>query len=447
MLDPAAAKAFFTPQIPSNNISLALPGITSLARQTMADLLQQNHISFHCYFNDRGFHNHLAHNILASYSLGASPERLRELYESHAKEQRPIGSVMKKFTTTDWRSELGHCEFYASYLEFFGAEVTRLGRVEAIIQYGLEPEMIGRTFSGGSRTFSGGFHPLILLGYGVEYGIDATVAEGLALAALTTPTLDPFVVRPVAVVGNVEQVAHKMAAQVSLGSNGSGASSTSSHRSAIDILCELREDRELDSVTNYSRPNRFVDVANSKLAATKIQKLISEWVVEENAQDIELKSIELYKACILVVGATGLRQGHVKQDFFLMHALTAVLFAYRLAQALPAKHAVSVLKSHLGATLYFYMSRGRPRIDVEALLNYHGKEPLDGSNPWLSLIKRAIDIDEVHVTKVVRACAVADLLFGAEESYSRLILNTAQMSLDLNGDWEYRGVGWSEIYN
>ncbi|KAF9972178.1 hypothetical protein BGZ73_004717, partial [Actinomortierella ambigua] len=404
MLGPAATKAFFTPQIPSKNISVALPGISSHARQAVADLLQENHSKFHCFFNEQGFHNHLAHSLLASYSLGASPERLRALFESHAKDQKPIGSVKKKFTTSDWRSEIGKRDYYASYLEFFSSEVSRLGRVEAIVHYGFEPETIG-------RTFSGAFHPLIHLGYGVDCGVDATVAEGLAMMVVTSNMMEPFVVKPATAVAKVEQVAHKMAAQLSLGTMG-GASGASSHKSIVDILAELRDDRELDSVTSYPRPNKTMDVASSKVAATKVHKVVSEWNVEENVEDIDRKAIELYKAWVLALGATGLRQGHVKQDFFLMHALTSVLFVHRLAHALPPKYAVSVLKSHLAASLVYYISRGRPQIDMDALLNYKGKYPLDGSNPWLSLIKRAIDIDEVHVTKVVRSCALADLLFG-----------------------------------
>jgi len=126
--------------------------------------------------------------------------------------------------------------------------------------------------------------------------------------------------------------------------------------------------------------------------------------------------------------------------------LTSVLFVHKLAHVLPPAHAVSCLKSHLGACLVYYISRGRPPIDVDALLNYHGKKALDASNPWLSLIKRAIETDEVHVTKVVRSCAFGDLLFGAEESFSQLLLNTAQIALDLDGHWEHEGVGWSQTW-
>lgn len=129
-----------------------------------------------------------------------------------------------------------------------------------------------------------------------------------------------------------------------------------------------------------------------------------------------------------------------------MHALTSVLFVHKIAHTVTPNHAVSVLKSHFGATLLYYISRGRPALDIDALRTYKGKQQLDATNPWLSLIKRATETDEVHVTKVVRACALGDLLFGAEESYSRLCINTAEMALDLDGNWEFEGVGYDEAY-
>ncbi|KAI8602286.1 hypothetical protein EDD21DRAFT_372265 [Dissophora ornata] len=424
-----AIKKLFTPQIPSKNISLALPGITKQARDTVAEVLEENHYKYHCFFNERGFHTHLAHGVLAGYSLGASPNRLRAIYESHAADQRPIGSVQKSFTTSDWRSELGERDFYASYLEFFRSEVQRLGRVDAVVKYAFDSDTIG-------RTFSGAFHPLIHIGYGFDFEIDATVAEGLAMMAVTSALMAPFIVHPA---GVVEKITSKVAAQLSI-------SKSSTPKTVVEILKAIQDDRELDDVAAYPMPSKTMEVVKHEKVASKIQHYLSGWDVEETSQDIDAKSKELYRACVLAVGGTGLRSGKVKQDFFLMHALTSVLFVHKLAHTLPSAYAVSCLKSHFGAALVYYISRGRPAIDVDALVNYRGKQQLDSTNPWLSLIKRAVEIDEVHATKVVRSCALGDLLFGAEESYSQLCVNTAQIALDLQGDWEFEGVGWAETW-
>jgi len=259
----SASKKLFVPQIPSKNISLAFPGITGAARETVAEQLEENHYKNHCYFNEKGFHNHLIHGVLASYSLGASPERLRAIYKSHAAEQRPIGAVKKNFTSADWKSEVGNKEFYASYLEFFRQEVPKLGRVEAIVKYAFDTDVIG-------RTFSGAFHPLIHFGYGVDFGIDAIVAEGLAMMTVTSKMMTPFVIAPATA---VEKMTTKIASQLSL-------SEPSSAKTIVEILAALREDRELDNVTSYPQPNKSADVVKSQVAVSKVQKFLSEWKVE-----------------------------------------------------------------------------------------------------------------------------------------------------------------------
>jgi len=309
-------------------------------------------------------------------------------------------------------------------------EVLQYGRLETVNKYMFDPDFIG-------RAFSGAFHPLIHIGYGFDFEMDGVVAEGLAMAAVSSTLMAPVTVRPT---NALERVTAMVANQLSF------SKPESTPKTVIGILNYLREDRELDNVLSYSMENKTDEAMKNEKIVSKIQRCLGSWEIAETSQDIEAKAKELYIACVLATGATGLRNGKAKQDFFLMHALTSVIFAYKLANTVGPSQAVSILKSHLGATLAYYVSRGRPAIDMDALLNYKGKQELDSTNPWLSVVKRAIDIDEVHVRKVVRSCAFGDLLFGAEESYSRLCINTAQMSLDLQGNWEFEGVGYKESW-
>ncbi|KAI0247418.1 hypothetical protein BJV78DRAFT_1133291, partial [Lactifluus subvellereus] len=41
-----------------------------------------NHENYHTCFNDKGFHNHATHHILAIYGLGASPEINEDAYHT-----------------------------------------------------------------------------------------------------------------------------------------------------------------------------------------------------------------------------------------------------------------------------------------------------------------------------------------------------------------------------
>jgi hypothetical protein len=46
------------------------------SRTTLNQILQENHDRYHPFFNDKGFHNHITHYMLAAYALGAEPEQL-----------------------------------------------------------------------------------------------------------------------------------------------------------------------------------------------------------------------------------------------------------------------------------------------------------------------------------------------------------------------------------
>lgn len=256
----------FLPQLPSNKLTFATPGITSESRDAVAQLLQKAHIKYHCFFNEKGFHTHLAHGVLAAYALGATPQRLREIYDHHAAEQRSIGDIKQDFTESDWKSHFGDASYYASYLQFFRNEVIKLGRVKAIQKYMFDQDFIG-------RAFSGAFHPLIHMGYGLEFGTDGLVAEGLAMAAVTSTLMAPFVVRPT---NALEKVTNTVADQLVI------SKSDSPGKTVVEILQSIREDHDLDDVTNYALGNKTNEVAKNKKVVSKLNQYLAEWHVSGN---------------------------------------------------------------------------------------------------------------------------------------------------------------------
>lgn len=259
------------PQIPSTNISLAVPGITQEARETVADLLLENHIKYHCFFNEKKFHNHLVHGVLAAYSLGANPDRIKAIYQDHASYQKPAGSVLTTFTESDWKSQLGNRDYYASYLEFFHEEVKRLGRNEVFIKYALEPDMI-------ARSFSGAFHPLIHMGYGFDFGVDGIFVEGLAMAALTSTQMANVTFRPTS---SLEKVTAQVAAQLSL-----TKSSSSEPKTILDMLTNIQEDHNLDDVCPFNQPDKTAHGLKNPKAINKIQQFLAAWEVKGTARSL-----------------------------------------------------------------------------------------------------------------------------------------------------------------
>ncbi|GAA6022709.1 hypothetical protein JCM10207_008073 [Rhodosporidiobolus poonsookiae] len=180
---------------PTGGLVGGLGGITAESRDTVRRCLEENHVHAHTFFNDKGFHNHCAHHLLAAYSMGATPQLLEEILSLHHETAfKPMPDMVPmEITEANWTEHLGDERFYPNYLRFFHrliatpppptspyfAKGHRTSTVPVLEQYlfGGRGEML-------LRCVSGAIHPLIHIGHGVEFKLDALVAEGLAQCAV-----------------------------------------------------------------------------------------------------------------------------------------------------------------------------------------------------------------------------------------------------------------------
>ena len=93
-----------------NLTGIQLPGITSETQKLTMELLQKNHDKFDIFFNEKGFHNHFVHHLLAAYSLGGSQQLLNRIYERHLSYQRPKAPPKVTITRDNWTQYLGKNE-------------------------------------------------------------------------------------------------------------------------------------------------------------------------------------------------------------------------------------------------------------------------------------------------------------------------------------------------
>jgi len=93
-----------------NERGVELPGITGDSQRAVVKLLDQNDKKFDIFFNDKGFHNHCVHHLLAAYSLGASPQLLEAIYKKFEEYLRPRLPSKVKITKENWTEHLGKME-------------------------------------------------------------------------------------------------------------------------------------------------------------------------------------------------------------------------------------------------------------------------------------------------------------------------------------------------
>lgn len=162
------------------------PPISQSSTDKANELLQDNHERHHIFFNADGFHNHIAHQLLTIWSLGATPEELQRGYDTNKSYQRPARKpestiVQGLQDPATFISHLGVEQHYNDFLEFFRQEIDKKGWQHVLKQYVFAGDERAETML--VRMFAGLLHPIIHLGFGLEFQQPAIIAEALAQAA------------------------------------------------------------------------------------------------------------------------------------------------------------------------------------------------------------------------------------------------------------------------
>nr|E1ACQ8.1 RecName: Full=Baeyer-Villiger oxidase notM; AltName: Full=Notoamide biosynthesis cluster protein M [Aspergillus sp. MF297-2]ADM34146.1 hypothetical protein [Aspergillus sp. MF297-2] len=138
------------------------------------ELLQRNHDSYHMYFRDVGGHNHIAHSVLSVLAMGGGPKELNRAYDDGYGYQRPLPAL--------------------NFLHFFESEIDAKGWQAVLQEYCFSRTPLAEAMF--SQLYEGLLHPIIHLGFGIEFEQPSIIAEGLAHAASHDPgNIDTFFLR------------------------------------------------------------------------------------------------------------------------------------------------------------------------------------------------------------------------------------------------------------
>ncbi|KAI8136772.1 hypothetical protein BJV82DRAFT_638128 [Fennellomyces sp. T-0311] len=396
--------------------SFLLPGKSALnlAQHTLID---KNHKEHDIFFNDAGFHNHLIHHYLTAYSMGASMERLQAIYKGHLFLLRPKPASVCDLTRETYRKEIGNRNAYTSYLNLFKEEIDKYGVLDTIRYWIFKDDML-------ARFVAGAYHPLIHLGYAIEFDLPSVAAEALAMAACTEDNLVPIM--------------HLT----------EDSEITNGTETIQDIMQKVATDPVFDGVVKYSDPSKLDTLMSNANAVSKLREYAAQWKFKDPESSLQ----ELYVACLIVYAASGLREQGFKLDFYLMHALTSIHAVYTLLPNLTPIQAELLLRAHLAESIAYYVSRGRPALRIDLLLSYKSPHQDTSENRWMNIINTALTMEEVHMLKVIRALALGQVLYGGE--LDAAWANAAQMTLDMTGGstlfrdakWNHEGIGFDEAW-
>ncbi|EKM51237.1 uncharacterized protein PHACADRAFT_263270 [Phanerochaete carnosa HHB-10118-sp] len=407
-------------------------GWSSESTEAVLTDLKENHQRWHIFFNEKHFHNHAAHHLLAIYALGAPASLLNAAYHTHVVYQKPafpppetdearkareaVAKVV--IDDTNWKDYLGDDRYYQAYVSFFSSKLLDKAAGKNAIQRVLEDYVFsvdanltpGKSANGQKplvlARFLGGFlHPLIHAGYGAEFGLPGLIAEGISEAAVQTNEADALFTPELfgAATG-----ATGLASRIASLAFSSAAPSSEVH--ALGILARVAKDPAF-APHNVGLPvppdadEKSVDRV-VRVGGTNLVEYLTSWfgTVNEDAATLRAKFEEVVWMNTVVYGVGGwagreLGEDENKEfngDFFLMHLVTSALLTSSLLNILTPKSAALLLKTYFAFSVVLYVARGRPSLPIDAFYAHTTAHP-HPSGPMPTPDKDTLPPDEQRV--------------------------------------------------
>ncbi|KAF2685090.1 hypothetical protein K458DRAFT_403332 [Lentithecium fluviatile CBS 122367] len=372
----------------SQKPTFSIEGIGEESAKTASELLQENHEKHHIFFNQSGYHNHIVHHLLTLFALGATPTELRKGYADNVSYQRPLVSLERSIVDDMHKPErfktyLGKEKYYRDFMVFFQDEMERRGWEDVVNEY---------AFKGDERAddmltlmnWTGFLHPIIHLGFGIEFKQPAIIAEALAQAAVHDSWM-----------GQLFFGAEKAA-------KAAGADPLKT-KSIVQLLEDIRADKKLSSAAHWADGNKVRD-GILKRAPDEMLKYASQYVVAES--QLDEKTAEMINAAIFYTSTAQCPPHQVKFDFYYIHCVNCSIFfsTFLHSPSIPSSAKVRLLEWKVRTDLAMYASRRSPPLLLEEVTNYSPVRPQEAS--WQDVFKRVnAHQDDGHASKLVRALA------------------------------------------
>lgn len=244
--------------------------------------------------------------------------------------------------------------------------------------------------------YSAGFlHPIIHLGFGVEFQQPAIIAEALAQACVHDNRLAPLFFES-------EKEAMRKLQQ--------GHTS----KTLLQLLEEIRADTKLSSAAHLDDNNKIYDGVMAR-APQEMLQYATQFLVRPD--ELEEKTAEMINAAgkmllpdsrielmwpVYFTGAAQHPPNQIKFDFYYIHSVNSSIFfsSFMKQDWLSKANKVRLLEWKARCDLAMYASRASPPLLLDEITNYESKQ----DSSWDEIFRRVVVCkDDSHAAKLVRA--------------------------------------------
>ncbi|KJK60766.1 Protein of unknown function DUF4243 [Aspergillus parasiticus SU-1] len=384
-----------------------------------SDLVMNNHSKFHTFHDEIvGFHNHISHHVLTLWALGATPDEMQAAYDFNKPFQLLTyyndPSVNIKLRDPEFfRQGLGNFELYGDYVRFFQAEVAAKGTQTVLHDYLFKGDTLTEDLL--ARLFSGFLHPLINLGFALEFQQPFLAAECLASTCMHPPYPAEFLT----------------ATEQHVECNGRPRSLP-----ILSIAEGMRLDPVVATAVGPEDGNNRIADALLKRALKELIPHLSYFQVEPTEHDLARKTAEILQASAYICGAAQHPRKVEALDFVMLHSLTAAVFFPTIIKQewISIETRARLLEWKGRSDLITYAALGCPKLYPDRITGYQPKQAATG---WSDVVQRArVYQDDGHACKVIRALMCAENVcqpFEGEEGFPLKkadFLTVAHMTMD-----------------
>ncbi|KAH8703361.1 hypothetical protein BGW36DRAFT_286887 [Talaromyces proteolyticus] len=352
-------------------------------------LLEKNHEAYHIFYRDPAFHNHMVHSLLTCLTLGASTQELQDRYNDLVPIQRAIPEIDESLLAKLGDAEvfydtIGQIHQYHTFLEFFKEAIATKGYRQVVLDYLFSHTKVADRML--VQIVEGAYHPIIHLGFGVEFDQPAIVAEALAQAA----SHDRM---------NIEEVLFAAEKKASI-----AGPFDDKPKSLIDLVQELRANDKIRTAAVWSDLGNKMKDGIVGRASNEIASVAAKFHIKNDEADLNRRTAEMISLCAYLSGAAHDDSHARKIDFFIMHTVTSSIFCTVLIREdwIPLADRVRLVEYKARTDLLWYAAIGCPVLDARAITEYMNPESDDLS--WVDLFRDVCrESDDGHAAKFIRA--------------------------------------------